>query len=74
MEDKLPPNGGYGWVVVAGSFAVHFVTLGLQYSFGVLYTALLDEFQQSRGDTAWIGSLSIAFMLLSGTVPMSLLI
>ena len=27
----VPPDGGYGWVVVFGSWVIHFVVLGLQY-------------------------------------------
>ena len=49
-----------GWVVVAGAFAVLLVAYGLHYSFGVFFTALLDEFGWSRA------SLSGAFSLYAG--------
>ena len=32
MRRVPPPDGGYGWVVVFGSWVVHFLVLGLQYS------------------------------------------
>lgn len=47
----------YGWVVVAGAFVVLFVAYGAQYSFGVFFAALLDEFGWSRA------SLSGAFAI-----------
>lgn len=42
----------YGWVVVAGAFGVLFVAYGAQYSFGVFFSALLDEFGWSRASLA----------------------
>lgn len=59
-----PPNGGYGWVVVVGSFFVHVFVLGNVYSFGVLYPVLIKDFHASYGTIAWIGS--IAFGVMAG--------
>jgi MFS family permease len=47
----------YGWVVVAGAFLVLFVAYGAQYSFGVFFAALLDEFGWSRASLAGAFSL-----------------
>jgi MFS family permease len=47
----------YGWVVVGGAFLVLFTAYGAQYSFGVFFAVLLDEFGWSRA------SLSGAFSL-----------
>lgn len=47
----------YGWVVVAGAFGVLFVAYGTQYSFGVFFSALLDEFGWSRASLAGAFSL-----------------
>jgi MFS family permease len=46
-----------GWTVVGGAFLVLFVAYGAQYSFGVFFSALLEEFHWSRA------SLSGAFSL-----------
>jgi MFS family permease len=46
-----------GWTVVGGAFVVLFVAYGVHYSFGVFFSALLDEFGWSRA------SLSGAFGL-----------
>jgi MFS transporter, OFA family, oxalate/formate antiporter len=38
----------YGWVVVGAAFFVLFMAYGAQFSFGVFFTALLEEFGWSR--------------------------
>jgi MFS family permease len=47
----------YGWVIVGGAFFVLFMAYGAQYSFGVFFSALIEEFGWSRA------SLSGAFSL-----------
>ncbi|HEU5320235.1 MAG TPA: MFS transporter [Methylomirabilota bacterium] len=47
----------HGWKIVGGAFLVLFVAYGAQYSFGVFFAALLDEFGWTRA------SLSGAFSL-----------
>jgi len=46
-----------GWFIVAGAFAVLFVAYGTQYSFGVFFAALLDDFGWSRASLAGAFSL-----------------
>lgn len=67
-----PPDGGWGWVVVFASFMIHFIADGCAFSFGVLYTELLDYFQDSRGKTAWVGSLFVSVPLLTGPIASAL--
>lgn len=47
----------YGWVGGGGAFIVLFVAYGAQYSFGVFFAALLDEFGWSRASLAGAFSL-----------------
>jgi MFS family permease len=47
----------YGWVVVAGAFVTLFVAYGAQYSFGVFFAALLEEFGWRRASLAGAFSL-----------------
>jgi MFS family permease len=47
----------YGWIVVAGAFLVLFTAYGAQYSFGVFFNALLEEFGWSRASLAGVFSL-----------------
>ena len=67
-----PPDGGWGWVVVFASFMIHFIADGCAFSFGVLYTELLDYFQDSKGKTAWVGSLFVSVPLLTGPIASAL--
>jgi MFS family permease len=62
-KDSLsPPDGGYGWVVVAASFVVHMLVLGNIYSFGVLFPVYIDVFDAPQGSVAWVGSISAGIM------------
>jgi MFS family permease len=47
----------YGWRIVAAAFLVLFTAYGAQYSFGVFFAALLDEFHWSRAGLAGVFSL-----------------
>jgi len=47
----------YGWVVAGGAFVVLFFAYGAQYSFGVFFAALLDEFHWSRASLSGVFSL-----------------
>jgi MFS transporter, OFA family, oxalate/formate antiporter len=43
------PAPFYGWVVVGAAFSVLFMAYGAQFSFGVFFSALIEEFGWSRG-------------------------
>jgi len=55
-----------GWLIVAGAFAVLLVAYGTQYSFGVFFAALLDEFGWSRASLAGAFSLYAAGYCVAG--------
>ena len=42
---------GWAWVICGAAFLDLFIVLGMHYSFGVLYTALLDHFGESKATT-----------------------
>uniref|UniRef100_A0A182PJV0 Major facilitator superfamily (MFS) profile domain-containing protein n=1 Tax=Anopheles epiroticus TaxID=199890 RepID=A0A182PJV0_9DIPT len=74
-DKKKPPkipDGGYGWVIVFSSFMISLIMDGVSFSFGLIYTELLDYFGESKSKTAWIGSLFIAVPLLSGPIMSNL--
>jgi len=60
----------YGWVIVCGTFAILFMAYGAQYSFGVFFSAILDEFGWSRASLSGAFSLYVlvysAFALVAG--------
>ncbi|MBI1728274.1 MAG: MFS transporter [Candidatus Rokubacteria bacterium] len=45
----MSPAPFYGWAVVGAAFSVLFMAYGAQFSFGVFFSALLEEFGWSRG-------------------------
>lgn len=69
-ESLVPvaPDGGWGWVVVFASFMVNLIADGVTLSFGVIFVEFLNYFEESKGKTAWIGSLFMAMPLLSGPI------
>ena len=48
LDLPAPPDGGWGWVIVAASFLCNFVLDGIAYSFGVLLPPLVEYFDSSR--------------------------
>jgi len=49
----------YGWVVVASAFIITFITCGVNFSYGVFFLPIVNEFGWSRG-------LASAVMLVAG--------
>jgi hypothetical protein len=43
-----PPDGGWGWVVVAASFFCNVIGDGIGYTFGLLLPHLVDSFESDR--------------------------
>lgn len=51
---------------------VSLIADGISFSFGLLYTELLNYFKESPTKTAWIGSLFLAVPLISGPLMSNL--
>ncbi|EDO46709.1 predicted protein, partial [Nematostella vectensis] len=62
----LPVEGGWGWIVCAGTFIVNFIVFGIHNSFGVVYVNLLDELKLGKAETAWIGAMAMGLNFLCG--------
>ncbi|VDO94581.1 unnamed protein product [Soboliphyme baturini] len=63
----VPPDGGWGWVIVAASFLANMVVDGIAYSFGILFPEFHAYFGKAKQETAWIGSLLTGvYMLIAG--------
>lgn len=62
------PDGGWGWLVVVGAFFISMICDGCAFSFGVMFVYLLEEFQQSKSQTAWVASIFYCLSLLLGPV------
>ncbi|XP_070567421.1 monocarboxylate transporter 12-like [Ptychodera flava] len=52
-----PPDGGYGWVVVAAGFVVFFIAGGTFAVGGIFVVEFMEYFKQGAAQAAWIGAL-----------------
>lgn len=64
------PDGGWGWFVVMASFTLQALTIGITYTFGVIFVDLLDYFKEGQSTTAWIGSIQPCLLYLTGKIHM----
>lgn len=67
-----PPDGGWGWAVVLGSF----ISIGFSYAFPKAITVFFKDiqiiFNASYSQVAWISSIMLAVMYAAGTSPLKL--
>lgn len=68
LSEQKALDGGYGWVIVFASFIINMIADGISFSFGVFNVEFLKYFGDSKGKTAWIGSIFMAVPLLSGPI------
>lgn len=68
LSEQKALDGGYGWVIVFASFFINMIADGISFSFGVFNVEFLKYFGDSKGKTAWIGSIFMAVPLLSGPI------
>ena len=62
------PDGGWGWVVVIGSFMIHVIADGIAYSFGVFVEDFVDYFECSKSAVGGLGSLMLGVTWGSGNI------
>lgn len=62
----VPPDGGYGWVVMVAAFLCNVVVDGIIFSIGPVVAAMTDSFGVSAFDASWVASLLAGFYLLAG--------
>ena len=62
----VPPDGGWGWVIVAASFMCNLVVDGIMFSFGTFQSHIQAEFQTSASKVALTNSLQTGFYLMAG--------
>lgn len=61
----VPPDGGWGWVVVAGSFVCNMIVDGIIFSFGMLLTQIAGSFGATKAHVSLIGSLLSGVYLIA---------
>lgn len=65
-EVIVPPDGGWGWVVVIGSFACNMIVDGIIFSFGLFLPKISESLQVKPAQIALVGSLLSGFYLIVG--------
>lgn len=60
--DSAVPEGGYGWVVVAGCFVLAWWVIGTAYSWGVIQGALVEDGLAPPSVLSFVGSLAAALI------------
>lgn len=73
MDDVVvPPDGGWGWVVVFAAFMSNLIVDGTIYSFGIMQDEIVKSSSPVKAErvsvstVAWVGSLLFGFTLSSG--------
>jgi MFS family permease len=59
----------YGWVIAGVSFFCLFVSLGIRFSYGLFYVAILNDYGWGRAETA--GAFSLAMVIHAGFAVVS---
>nr|CAH7732350.1 unnamed protein product [Callosobruchus chinensis] len=65
-EIVVPPDGGWGWVVVFGSFMCNLVVDGIIFSFSTFLGEIAAEFGAGKAEVTLVGSLMSGFYLITG--------
>lgn len=66
VEMVVPPDGGWGWVIVAASFMCNLVVDGIIFSYGEFLKPIAKEFGVEDARVALAGSLQSGFYLMAG--------
>lgn len=67
----VPPDGGWGWVVVFAAFYCNVVVDGIIFSFGMLMGDLVSTFHETESKITIVGSLLNGFYLIAGKITLS---
>jgi len=62
------PDGGWGWIVVLGSFMSHAIFGGIVFSFGVFVEDFVEHFECSKSAVGGLGSLMFGVAWGSGNI------
>ena len=68
----VPPDGGYGWVIMFGSFIANVLVDGVCFCVGIFIIEFLAEFGESKAKTSWVGSVLNGMYLSMGPITSAL--
>lgn len=61
-----PPDGGWGWVIVAASLVCNIIVDGIGYTFGIFLLEFTTFFNESKSKVALVGSVQVGTYLCVG--------
>ncbi|KAL3886291.1 hypothetical protein ACJMK2_026298 [Sinanodonta woodiana] len=64
----VPPDGGYGWVIVFASFVCNVIVDGIGYSFGIFLSEFVEYFDETRSKVSLVGSLLCGVYMCVGPI------
>lgn len=64
----VPPDGGWGWVIVAAAFLNNMISDGIVYTFGIFLEDISNTFQVTVGNVTMVGSLVSCFYYFVGEI------
>ena len=62
--EKMPLDGGWGWMVVLGCTLMSFLVGGINRSYGVIFVQLRRRFNSSASITAGVGGATQGFSMV----------
>lgn len=65
--ELVPPDGGWGWLVLFGATLINLLVPGIIKSFGVLFVEFLETYKFSEMSASWIPALSYFLYCSLGT-------
>jgi len=68
----VPPDGGYGWVIMFASFICNVLVDGVCFCFGIFYLEFLEYYGDSKSKTSWVGSVLNGMYLSMGPITSAL--
>lgn len=65
---NVPPDGGWGWIIVATSFLIFLITEGTIYAYGIFFQELNDDLKLTRSQISLIGAVKSSSVCFSGKI------
>lgn len=62
----IPPDGGWGWVVVTAAFFSFLVSDGILYTFGIFISIMSEDFRCSKSEVVLIGAITSSTFCFTG--------
>ncbi|VDN97047.1 unnamed protein product [Rodentolepis nana] len=68
----VPPDGGWGWIVVAAAFLTNLIIDGICVTFGIMVTDFVEHFNASVANVMLLGSLLVGMYQIIGPIAAGL--